>query len=178
MPELKGSKTEQNLRDAFAGESQARNKYTYFAKVAKKEGYERIAAYFLETADNEMEHAKLHFKLLNGIGSTADNLRTAAAGETDEFSEMYPRMAQQAKEEGFPEIAFLFQAIGKIEKAHQERYQKLLEELEAGTLFKQEEKARWRCRKCGHIHEGVEALKVCPVCKHPQGYFELVEEHY
>ncbi|PKN13017.1 MAG: rubrerythrin family protein [Deltaproteobacteria bacterium HGW-Deltaproteobacteria-4] len=178
MPELKGSKTEQNLHDAFAGESQARNKYTYFAKVAQKEGYERIAAYFLETAENEMEHAKLHFKLLNGIGNTADNLRAAAAGEMDEFSEMYPRMAQQAREEGFPEIAFLFQAIGKIEKAHQERYQKLLEELEAGTLFKQEESARWRCRKCGHLHEGVEAPKVCPVCKHPQGYFELVEEHY
>jgi rubrerythrin len=178
MPELKGSKTEQNLRDAFAGESQARNKYSYFAKVAQKEGYERIAAYFLETADNEMEHAKLHFKLLNGIGSTADNLRAAAAGEMDEFSEMYPRMAQQAKEEGFTEIAFLFQAIGKIEKAHQDRYQKLLAELEAGILFKQEESARWRCRKCGHIHEGPEALKICPVCKHPQGYFELVEEHY
>ena len=178
MPELKGSKTEQNLRDAFAGESQARNKYTYFSKVAQKEGYERIAAYFLETADNEMEHAKLHFKLLNGIGTTADNLRAAAAGEMDEFTDMYPRMAQQAREDGFPEIAFLFQAIGKIEKAHQERYQKLLEELEAGILFKQEESARWRCRKCGHIHEGLAAPSLCPVCKHPQGYFELVEEHY
>jgi rubrerythrin len=178
MPELKGSKTEQNLRDAFAGESQARNKYTYFAKVAQKEGYERIAAYFLETADNEMEHAKLHFKLLNGIGTTADNLRAAAAGEMDEFTDMYPRMAQQAREDGFPEIAYLFQAIGKIEKAHQERYQKLLEELEAGILFKQTESARWRCRKCGHIHEGLAAPNLCPVCKHPQGYFELVEEHY
>jgi rubrerythrin len=178
MPELKGSKTEQNLRDAFAGESQARNKYTYFAKVAKKEGYEKIAAYFLETADNELEHAKLHFKLLSGIGSTADNLRAAAAGEMDECSDMYPRMAQQAKEEGFAEIAFLFQAIGKIEKSHQERYQKLLEELEAGTIFKQDEPERWRCRNCGHIHEGLAAPSVCPVCKHPQGYFELVEEHY
>jgi len=178
MPELKGSKTEQNLRDAFAGESQARNKYSYFAKVAQKEGYEKIAAYFLETADNEMEHAKLHFKLLGGIGSTADNLRAAAAGEMDEFSEMYPRMAQQAKEEGFPEIAFLFQAIGRIEKAHQERYQKLLEELEAGTIFKQDEPARWRCRKCGNIHEGLAAPQVCPVCKHPQGYFERIEDHY
>ena len=178
MPELKGSKTEQNLRDAFAGESQARNKYSYFAKVAQKEGYERIAAYFLETADNEMEHAKLHFKLLNGINSTADNLRAAAAGEMDEFTEMYPRMAQQAKEEGFPEIAFLFQSIARIEKSHQERYQKLLTELEAGALFAQEEKGRWRCRKCGHIHEGLAAPKVCPVCKHPQAYFELVEEHY
>jgi rubrerythrin len=178
MPELKGSKTEQNLREAFAGESQARNKYSYFAKMAQKEGYEKIAAYFLETADNEMEHAKLHFKLLNGIGSTADNLRAAAAGEMDECREMYPRMAQQAKEEGFPEIAFLFQAIGKIEKTHQERYQKLLEELEAGTIFKQEEPAHWRCRKCGHIHEGLAAPNVCPVCKHPQAYFELVEDHY
>lgn len=178
MPELKGSKTEENLREAFAGESQARNKYSYFAKVAQQEGYEKIAAYFLETADNEMEHAKLHFKLLSGIGSTADNLRAAAAGEREEFSEMYPRMAQQAKDEGFAEIAFLFQAIGKIEKTHQQRYQKLLEELEAGTTFKQEESARWRCRKCGHIHEGLAAPNVCPVCKHPQGYFELVEEHY
>lgn len=178
MPELKGSKTEQNLREAFAGESQARNKYTYFAKVAQKEGYEKIAAYFLETADNEMEHAKLHFKLLSGIGSTADNLRAAAAGEMDECREMYPRMAQQAKEEGFTEIAFLLQAIGRIEKNHQERYSKLLEELEAGATFKQEESARWRCRKCGHIHEGLAAPNVCPVCKHPQGYFELVEGHY
>jgi rubrerythrin len=178
MPELKGSKTEANLREAFAGESQARNKYSYFAKVAQKEGYEKIAAYFLETAENEMEHAKLHFKLLNGIGSTADNLRAAAAGEMDEWIDMYPRMAEQAKEEGFTEIAFLFQAIGKIEKAHQERYQKLLKELEAGMIFKQEEPARWRCRKCGHIHEGLAAPNVCPVCKHPQGYFELVEDHY
>ena len=178
MSELKGSKTEQNLREAFAGESQARNKYTYFAKVAKKEGYEKIAAYFLETADNELEHAKLHFKLLSGIGSTADNLRAAAAGEMDECSDMYPRMAQQAKEEGFAEIAFLFQAIGKIEKAHQERYQKLLEELEAGTIFKQEESARWRCRNCGHIHEGLAAPNVCPVCKPPQAYGELGEAHY
>lgn len=178
MAELKGSKTEENLREAFAGESQARNKYTYYAKVAQKEGYERIAAYFLETAENEMEHAKLHFKLLNGIGSTADNLRAAAAGEMEEFTEMYPRMAQQARAEGFTEIAFHFEAIGKIEKAHKERYQKLLEELEAGTLFKQEDSGRWRCRKCGHLHLGEEAPKVCPVCKHPQGYFELVEEHY
>jgi rubrerythrin len=178
MPELKGSKTEENLRAAFAGESQARNKYSYFAKVAQKEGYEKIAAYFFETADNEMEHAKLHFKLLSGIASTADNLRAAAAGEMDECSDMYPRMAQQAKEEGFTEIAFLFHSIGKIEKSHQQRYQKLLEELEAGTIFKQEESARWRCRKCGHTHEGLAAPNVCPVCKHPQAYFELVEEHY
>ncbi len=174
MSKIKGTKTEQNLHDAFAGESQARNKYTYFASVAKKEGYENIAAIFLETADNEMEHAKLHFKFLNGIGTTADNLRAAAAGETDEFTEMYPRMAQEAKEEGFPEIAFLFESIGKIEKAHQERYQKLLAELEAGTIFSKGKKVSWKCRNCGHIHEGPEALKMCPVCKHPQGYFELL----
>ena len=178
MKELKGTKTEQNLSAAFAGESQARNKYTYFASVAKKEGYEKIAAIFLETAENEKEHAKLHFQNLGGIGSTADNLRAAAAGETDEYMEMYPRMAQEAKAEGFPEIAFLFESIGRIEKAHQERYRKLLEELENGTTFSRSEPVRWRCRNCGHIHEGSEALRICPVCKHPQAYFELVEGEY
>jgi rubrerythrin len=178
MPDLKGTKTEQNLKDAFAGESQARNKYTYFASVARKEGYERIAAFFLETADNEREHAKLHFSYLNGIGTTTDNLRAAAAGELDECSDMYPRMAEEAREEGFTEIAFILESIGKIEKAHQERYMKLLQELEAGTFFTSEEKVRWRCRNCGHIHEGLSALKICPVCKHPQSFFELVEEHY
>lgn len=178
MKDVKGTKTEKNLCEAFAGESQARNKYTYFASVAKKEGYEKIAAIFLETADNEKEHAKLHFKLLNGIGTTADNLRAAAAGETEEYTCMYPRMAQEAKEEGFPEIAALFTSIGKIEKAHQERYKLLLEELEAGTLFSRKESERWRCRNCGLIHEGTEALKICPVCKHPQAYFELVEGNY
>lgn len=172
MPELKGTKTEQNLKDAFAGESQARNKYTYFASVAKKEGYEKIAAIFLETADNEKEHAKLHFKHLSGIGSTADNLRAAAAGETEEFTEMYPRMAKEAKEEGFAELAFLFESIGRIEKEHQARYQKLLEEMEAGTVFTSSEPVKWKCMNCGHIHEGTEALKICPVCKHPQAYFE------
>jgi rubrerythrin len=178
MPELKGTRTEQNLKDAFAGESQARNKYTYFASVAKKEGYEKIAAVFLETADNEREHAKLHLKHLSGIGSTRDNLRTAAAGELDECTEMYPRMAREAREEGFTDIAFILEGIGKIERAHQERYRKLLEELDAETFFAKAEKVRWRCRNCGHIHEGPEALKVCPVCKHPQAYFELVEDHY
>ena len=178
MANLKGSKTEQNLREAFAGESQARNKYTYFASVAKKEGYEKIAAVFLETAENEREHAKLHLKALDGIGSTVDNLRAAAAGEHDEWTDMYPRMARKAKEEGFPELAFLFESIGRIEKAHQERYRKLLEELESGSFFKKDEPVRWQCRNCGHIHEGPEALKVCPVCKHPQGYFELKEGHY
>ena len=178
MSDLKGTKTEQNLRDAFVGESQARNKYTYFASTAKKEGYEKIAAIFLETADNEKEHAKLHLKHLGGIGSTLDNLRAAAAGELDECTEMYPRMAREAKEEGFPEIAFLLESIGKIEKAHQERFQKLLDEVESGTFFSKDGKVLWRCRNCGHIHEGPEALKVCPVCKHPQAYFELIEGHY
>jgi len=178
MPDLKGTKTEQNLRDAFAGESQARNKYTYFATTAKKEGYEKVAAIFLETADNEKEHAKLHLKHLRGIGSTIDNLRAAAAGELDECTEMYPRMAREAREEGFPEIAFLFESIGKIEKSHQERYRKLLEELETNTFFAKDEQARWRCRNCGHIHEGSDAPGVCPACKHPRAYFELIEGHY
>jgi len=178
MAELKGTKTEKNLMEAFAGESQARNKYTYFASVAKKEGYEKIAAIFLETAENEKEHAKLHFKYLQGIGSTADNLRAAAAGEHEECTDMYPRMAREAREEGFNEIAFILESIGKIEKVHQERYQKLLEELETNTIFAKDEPVRWRCRNCGHIHEGPEALKMCPVCKHPQAYFELVEDHY
>ena len=178
MPELKGTKTEQNLMDAFAGESQARNKYTYFASVAKKEGYEKIAAIFLETADNEKEHAKLHLKYLGGLGSTKDNLRAAAAGELDECTDMYPRMAREAREEGFPEIAFILESIGKIEKHHQERYVKLLEEIESNTFFTKDDKVRWRCRNCGNIHEGTEAPGVCPVCKHPRAYFELVEDHY
>jgi len=178
MPDLKGTKTEGNLKAAFAGESQARNKYTYFASVAKKEGYEKIAAIFLETADNEREHAKLHLKRLCGIGSTLDNLAAAAAGEMDEYMDMYPRMAREARDEGFAEIAFLFESIGNIEKAHQERYRLLLEELQAGSFFKKDEPARWRCRNCGHIHEGPEAPETCPVCNHPQSYFELVEGNY
>jgi rubrerythrin len=175
---LKGTKTEKNLMEAFAGESQARNKYTYFASVAKKEGYERIAAFFLETAENEKEHAKLHLKALGGIGTTAENLREAATGEQEESDDMYPRMAREATEEGFPQIAYVFEAIGEIEKVHKERYLKLLKELDEGTHFVSAEPARWRCRNCGHIHEGTSALKVCPVCKHPQAYFELVEDHY
>jgi rubrerythrin len=178
MPDIKGTRTEKNLMDAFAGESQARNKYTYFASVAKKEGFEKIAAIFLETAENEKEHAKLHLKHLSGIGSTIENLRAAAAGELDECTDMYPRMAKEAMEDGFPEIAFMLESIGKIEKAHQERYLKLLVEVEANTFFTKEESVHWRCRNCGHIHEGPEALKICPVCKHPQAYFELVEDHY
>jgi rubrerythrin len=178
MPDIKGTKTEKNLMEAFAGESQARNKYTYFASVAKKEGYEKIAAIFQETAENEKEHAKLHLKHLSGIGSTIDNLRAAASGEHEESIDMYPRMAREAKEEGFPEIAFMLESIGKIEKAHKERYLKLLGELESNTFFAKDEAVRWRCRNCGHLHEGPEALKICPVCKHPQAYFELAEENY
>lgn len=178
MAEIKGTKTEKNLQEAFAGESQARNKYTYFASVAKKEGYEKIAAYFLETAENEKVHAKLHFRHLGGIGSTIENLKAAAAGELEEHSDMYPRMAREAREEGFNDIAHVFESIGKIEKAHKERYLKLLEEVESGAFFAKEESVRWRCRECGHIHEGKEALKICPVCKHPQAYFELIEDHY
>ena len=178
MPDIKGTKTEANLKEAFAGESQARNKYTYFASVAKKEGYEKIAEYFLETAENEKEHAKLHFKHLSGIGSTIENLKAAAAGEFEEHTDMYPRMAREAKEEGFDAIAYVFEAIGKIEKAHKERYLKLLEEVETGKFFAKDAPVKWKCRNCGHIHEGKEALKVCPVCKHPQAYFELVEDHY
>ncbi|HKK01280.1 MAG TPA: rubrerythrin family protein [Desulfuromonadales bacterium] len=175
---LKGTKTEKNLMEAFAGESQARNKYTYFASVAKKEGYEKIAAIFLETAENEKEHAKLHLKALGGIGTTAENLREAAAGEQGESDDMYPRMAREARDEGFTDIAFVFEAIGEIEKAHKERYLKLLNELEDGSLFSQPAPVRWRCRNCGHIHEGTDALQTCPVCKHPQAYFERVEDHY
>ena len=178
MTDIKGTKTEKNLKEAFAGESQARNKYTYFASVAKKEGYEKIAEYFLETAGNEKEHAKLHLKFLSGIGSTIENLKAAAAGELDEHVDMYPRMAREAKEEGFNEIAFVFEAIGKIEEAHKERYLALLKELETGKLFAKDEPVKWRCRNCGHLHEGKEALKTCPVCNHPQAYFELVEDHY
>lgn len=178
MSKLKGTKTEKNLKEAFAGESQARNKYTYFASVAKKEGYEKIAEYFMETAENEKEHAKLHFKYLSGIGTTIENLKAAAAGEEEEHTDMYPRMAKEAKEEGFNDIAFVFEEIGKIEKAHKERYLKLLEEVETGKFFTKDENVKWKCRNCGHIHESKEALKVCPVCKHPQSYFELVEDHY
>lgn len=178
MADIKGTKTEKNLMEAFAGESQARNKYTYFASVAKKEGYEKIAAIFMETAENEKEHAKLHLKNLGGIGSTIDNLRAAAAGELEESIDMYPRMAREAREEGFPEIAFMLESIGKIEQAHKERYQTLLKELETNSFFAKEEAVLWRCRNCGHTHEGPEALKICPVCKHPRAYFELVEDHY
>jgi len=167
-----------NLLEAFAGESQARNKYTYFASVAKKEGFEKIAEIFLETAGNEKEHAKLHLKYLGGIGSTADNLKAAAAGEFEEHTDMYPRMAREAREEGFEEIAYVFEAIGNIEEAHKRRFQQLLQEIETGKFFAKEKTVKWRCRNCGHIHESNEAPEVCSVCKHPRAYFELVEDHY
>ena len=172
--ELKGSKTEANLWKAFAGESQARNKYTYFASKAKKEGYEQIAALFLETADNEKEHAKLWFKQLQGIGTTAENLKAAAAGENEEWTDMYKEMAETARAEGFDELAALFEGVGAIEKEHEERYLALLKNLEEGKVFKKGEVYIWKCRNCGHIHMGTEAPTVCPVCSHPQAYFELV----
>ncbi|HIT71618.1 MAG TPA: rubrerythrin family protein [Candidatus Scatovivens faecipullorum] len=180
MPELKGTKTEKNLMEAFAGESQARNKYTYFASKAKKEGYEQIAAIFLETADNEKEHAKLWFKLLNGgdISTTAENLKAAAEGENFEWTDMYDRMAKEAKEEGFDKIAYLFEAVGKIEKEHEERYKKLLENVEGGLVFSKDGEKIWKCRNCGHIVIGKEAPGVCPVCEHPQAFFEINAKNY
>ena len=178
--ELKGSKTEKNLMEAFAGESQARNKYTYFASKAKKEGYEQIAAIFQETADNEKEHAKLWFKLLNGgeVPNTLDNLKVAAEGENYEWTDMYDRMAKEAKEEGFEQIAYLFAEVAKIEKEHEERYKKLIENIEDGLVFSREGEKIWKCRNCGHIVIGKSAPDVCPVCKHPQAYFEIKAENY
>ena len=177
--DLKGTKTEKNLMEAFAGESQARNKYTYFASKAKKDGYEQIAAIFQETADNEKEHAKMWFKLLNdGIPSTAENLKAAAAGENFEWTDMYDRMAKEAREEGFDNIAELFEGVAKREKEHEERYMKLLENLENGLVFSKDGDKIWKCRNCGHIHIGKEAPEVCPVCAHPKAYFELKAENY
>ena len=175
MANLKGTKTEKNLMEAFAGESQARNKYTYFASKAKKEGYEQIAALFEETAANEKEHAKIWFKILCGgdIGTTEENLKAAAAGENYEWTDMYDRMAKEAREEGFNDIAYLFEAIGKIEKTHEERYLKLLQNVEDGSVFTKNTKSVWICRNCGHIVDSLNAPGVCPVCKHPQAYFEL-----
>ena len=176
--ELKGSKTEKNLMEAFAGESQARNKYTYFASVAKKEGYEQIAALFLETAENEKEHAKIHFKYLNGVSDTKANLAAAAAGENYEWTDMYDRMAKEADEEGFTEIAAKFRGIGAIEKEHEARFRRLLENVENGEVFKRGSITIWKCRNCGHIVVGTEAPKVCPVCNHAQSYFEVKAENY
>ena len=177
--ELKGSKTEANLWTAFAGESQARNKYTYFASAAKKAGYEQIAAIFEETAGNEKEHAKMWFKELGGIGDTAANLRAAAEGENGEWTSMYPEMAATAREEGFTRLAYLFEAVAAIEKEHEERYLKLLANLEGDVVFKtDDENTVWICRNCGHIHVGKEAPKVCPVCAHPQAYFQIKATNY
>ena len=173
-----GTQTEKNLEAAFAGESQVRNKYTYFASKAKKEGFEQIAALFLETADNEKEHAKLWFKELNGIGDTAENLAAAAAGENYEWTDMYEGFARTADEEGFPELAAKFRAVAAIEKRHEERYRALLHNVETAEVFKRSEVKVWECRNCGHIVVGTEAPKVCPVCAHPQSYFEIHKENF
>ena len=180
MKELKGTKTEKNLMEAFAGESQARNKYTYFASKAKKEGYEQLAALFLETAENEKEHAKMWFKLLHGgeVPTTAENLKDAAAGENYEWTDMYDRMAKEAKEEGFDRIAYLFEAVAKIEKEHEARYLKLLENVENGLVFSKDGETIWKCRNCGHIHIGKQAPEMCPVCEHPKSFFEVKAENY
>jgi len=180
MADLKGTKTEKNLMEAFAGESQARNKYTYFASKARKEGYEQIAAIFEETANNEKEHAKIWFKLLCGgdISTTLDNLEAAINGENHEWTEMYKRMAIDARNEGFNEIANLFDAVGKIEKEHEERYRALYENIEASRVFEKSEKSTWICRNCGFFADSLTAPKTCPVCKHPQAYFELRAENY
>ena len=176
--DLKGSKTEQNLRDAFAGESQARNKYTYFASKAKKEGYVQISNLFLETVDNEKEHAKIWFKLLGGIGTTAENLLAAAEGENFEWTDMYAKFAREAREEGFDDIAALFDGVGAIEKEHEERYRKLLSNLQGGLVFSKDGDAIWQCANCGHIVVGKAAPEVCPVCAHPQAYFQVKAENY
>ncbi len=178
MKDLKGTKTEANLWEAFAGESKARNKYTYYASKAKKDGYEQIAALFEETAAQEKEHAKLWFKLVHGIGSTMDNLKDAAEGENDEWTDMYPRMAKEAREEGFEEIARIMEGVAAIEKAHEERYLKLLKNINDKIVFSRDGDAIWQCRNCGHLYIGKEAPAVCPVCNHPQSYFQLQENNF
>ena len=176
--ELKGSKTEANLRAAFSGESEARNKYTYFASVAKKEGYEQIAAIFLETAENEKEHAKLHFKYLQGIGDTKANLADAAAGENYEWTTMYADFAKVADEEGFKDIAATFRGIAEVEKHHEERYRALLKNVETASVFEKSEVKVWECRNCGHIIVGTKAPELCPTCAHPKSYFEVSAQNY
>ncbi len=173
-----GTKTEQNLREAFAGESQARNKYTYFASVAKKQGYEQIAALFLKTAENEKEHAKLWFKALGELGDTKENLAAAAEGENYEWTDMYDRFAKEADEEGFHELAEQFRGVALIEKSHEERYRALLNNVEMQTVFEKAGEAMWECRNCGHLVMGKKAPELCPVCAHPQAYFELRETNY
>ena len=176
--ELKGTKTEQNLWTAFAGESQARNKYTYFASVAKKEGYEQIAAIFEQTANNEKEHAKMWFKALGELGDTAANLAAAAAGENYEWTDMYDRFAKEAEEEGFTRLAYQFRAVAAIEKAHEERYRALLSNVEMQQVFEKADETMWECRNCGHLVIGKKAPEVCPVCAHPKAYFEVRKENY
>lgn len=191
MKSLKGSETEKNLLKAFAGESQARTRYTYFASVAKKEGYEQISAIFLETSDNEKEHAKVFFKYLEGgeveitasypagkIGTTAENLLAAAEGEKMEWGNLYPQFEKIARKEGFKEIADSFKEIGEVEEQHEKRYRKLLDNVKKGKVFKKDKVVRWRCRNCGYMHEGPEAPKMCPACKHPQSFYEIVAENY
>lgn len=178
MNKYVGTQSEKNLMTAFAGESEARNKYTFFASVAKKQGFEQIAALFLKTADNEKEHAKLWFKELNGIGDTADNLKAAAAGENYEWTDMYDSFAKTAEEEGFPELAARFRLVGAIEKHHEERYRALLHNIETAEVFTKSEVKVWECRNCGHIVVGTQAPEVCPTCNHPQSYFEVHAENY
>ena len=180
MAQLKGTKTEVNLMTAFAGESQAHTKYQYYASKAKKDGYVQMAAIFEETAHNEKEHAKIWFKLLHddGIPSTMDNLKDAAAGENYEWTDMYATFAKEAREEGFDHIAFLFESVGKIEKEHEERYRKLLANIEGGLVFSRDGDMMWHCSNCGHIHIGQKAPEVCPVCAHPQAYFQLRAQNY
>lgn len=191
MPSIKGTETEKNLLKAFAGESQARNRYTYFAGVARKEGYRQIEALFIETADNEREHAKRFFKFLEGgdleitaaypagkIGTTLENLKAAAAGENEEWTKLYPAFAEIAKKEGFPEVEAAFKMIARVEKEHEERYKKLAANIANGEVFKKSGKARWKCRNCGYVHEGPDAPEVCPACVHPQAHFEIKEENY
>ena len=179
MENLKGTKTETNLKTAFAGESQARNKYTYYASKAKKEGFEQIANLFLETANNEKEHAKIWFKLLHdGMPDTIENLKDAADGENYEWTDMYAKFAKEAKEEGFDHIAYLFEEVGKIEKEHEERYRKLLANIEGGLVFSKDGDTIWQCSNCGHIHVGQKAPEVCPVCNHPQAYFQVLAQNY
>lgn len=178
MNKYAGTKTEQNLRTAFSGESEARNKYTFFASVAKKEGYEQIAALFLKTAENEREHAKMWFKELEGLGDTAANLESAAEGENYEWTDMYAEFAKTAEEEGFPQLAAKFKLVAAIEKHHEERYRALLKNVETATVFEKSEVKVWECRNCGHIVVGTKAPKVCPTCLHPQSFFEINAENY
>jgi len=178
MSKYAGTKTEKNLMDAFSGESQARNKYTYYASVAKKAGFEQMSAIFLETAEQEKEHAKMWFKEFHGIGNVAENLEAAADGEKFEWSDMYARMAAEAREEGFEDLAKKFEGVGKVEATHEARYRRLLEHYNAGKSFKDEAPLGWKCRNCGYIHEEADAPAVCPVCAHPQAYFERKAENY